>query len=97
MATADISVRGRRKTLLRYHIEDGLSLVQGDTQTKDRRQIPLTAADLDEIMRVWPEFRTRLLNAGVESVGPETPSPNGSRASPERGNSPSSPTQGDLL
>lgn len=97
MATADISQRGARKTMIRYGIEDGLSLLQIDTRTKDRRNIPLTAADLDELVRIWPQFRDHLSSVDAPHVGPETPSPNGSRASPERGNSPSSPTQGDLL
>jgi hypothetical protein len=57
----------------------------------------LTPADLDEIMRVWPEFRTRLLDAGVESVDLEMRSTTGSRESPEQGNSPSSPKQESLL
>ena len=97
MAFADISQRGRRKTMIRYSIEDGLSLVQADTQGQSKRQIPLTAADLDEIVKVWPRFRTELESANALNAAPETRSPNGSRASQERGNSPSSPEPGRLL
>lgn len=68
MATADISLRGRRKTMLIYRAGDGLALRQVDTRSDQAREIPLTAEDIDMIVQRWPDFREALLNAGVPNV-----------------------------
>lgn len=97
MAIADISQRGNLKTMIRYSIDDGLSLVQANTRSRQSRAIPLMAADLDEIMRVWPTLRETLSNADVQNIGPVTASPSTAKASPGPSNSPSSPGQGSLI
>jgi hypothetical protein len=81
MATADISQNGRRKTMLIYRQEDGLALLQTDTKGNQKREIPLTAADLDKLVGIWPTFRESLSNAGAQIAAPETGSQPGSRAS----------------
>lgn len=83
--------------MIRYGFDDGLALVQTDTLGQSKRQIPLTAEDLDEIVRVWPRFRTELESANALNAVPETRSPTGSRASQGQGNSPSSSQEEKLL
>lgn len=97
MATHDISLRGRRKTMLIYRSESGLALRQADTRSEKVKEIPLTEDDLDAIAAQWPKFRETLSNAGAPIAAPATPSRPAYKASPEQGSSPSSgPAQGSL-
>jgi hypothetical protein len=83
--------------MIRFEAEEGLSIVQVDTATKQSKLIALTEADLDAIMVIWPQFRAFLSTADAPNVAPATHSRPAYKASSEQGSLLSSPPQSGLL
>jgi hypothetical protein len=97
MAATTLSDDGRHKTMLIYRQGSGIAITRFDRRGKSTKEIAITPDELEAIVKSWPQWREFLSNAGAQNVAPATPSPNGSRASPERASSPSSPVQEPLL
>lgn len=97
MAATTLSEDGRCKTMLIYRQESGIEITRFDRRSKTKKSLSITPAELEAIVSTWPEWREFLSSAGAENVAPATRSPNGSKASLEPDNSPSSTEQKSLL
>ena len=94
MAATTLVESSTSKTMLIFQQGEGLKITRFNLRAKSKKEMALSADEIEAIAAQWPAWQKFLSDAGAPNVEPSMHSRSGSTASLLPGNSPSSPQPG---